>query len=813
MKFPALGPTLLFAVGVGAAVWWGGRLEVLIFICGALLLLAVAWKRFRLAGILAALFFLGWTYHLERLQPHSRFDVRRVMGTNAELVTIIGEIGETPTFRLAETRGPWVGRTLVPVKVDACQRSNSWMTASGTVMVTTPGVLPRPYFRGQRVNITGVLNRPPGPDADGLFDYRQYLLHQGIWFTLRTENPGDWQLASGHRERPPLSERFLPWAQSLLTRGLPDDEATRLLVAMALGWKTPLAGEVNDVFMRSGTMHVFAISGLHIGLIAGILVELLRLFRLSRGWCGWVAIPLVWFYVDATGWQASAIRSAIMSSVIIAGWALQRPGQLLNSLAISGWIILVWDPGQLFQASFQLSFAAVAGLAILGPPRQAVLESKLRLPWDAFLPVDLKPQWHGWVNTPLRCLASALAIGLASLIASLPLTVHWFHLFNPVSLLANLVVVPLSSMALAANFASVLTGPILPILSEYFNAAAWVLMQGMLTASEWAARLPAGHFWTESPPWLWWIAYYWAVLGCTLGWFITDRRRFIYRALLFSATFSAIWTWIRHRSEIRMVLLRGDGLVQFDRGRAIVFNGGNERMVEHVTIPFLRAHGVQRLDGLAVTGESVQQIGGFSNLMAEVRPKSLWLSSLAARSAATKRAIAAADSMGISIQRAAMKASNWGWTVLHPDGTDRFTRGEDRSMVLSTTVRGIRVIWVGELGRPGQRAWLERGVAPCDLLVTGVPPNSEPVGTALLDALHPQVVVVMSDHYPANRRVKAATRERFNGLGIRAVYTEDIGSVSIRFDVEGVATCSGDGWGFSIVAPSSASSPGPGRAP
>ncbi len=805
MKFPALGPTLLFSAGVGAAVWWGGRLEFLVPVCVICLLFSAGWRRLRLEGFLAALFFLGWTYHLERLQPHSPFDLRREFGTNAELVTIVGEIAETPTFRLAETQGPWVGRTLVPVEVHACQRSNTWLPSIGTLMVTTPGVLPRSFFRGQRVHITGVLNRPPGPDADGLFDYRAYLLHQGIWFTLRTESPDDWRLALVHRDRPPLSERFLPWAQSLLTQGLPDDEATRLLVAMALGWKTPLAGEINDIFMRSGTMHVFAISGLHIGLIAGILVELLRLFRLSRGWCGWVAIPLVWFYVDATGWQASAIRSAIMSSVIIAGWALQRPGQLLNSLAISGWIILVWDPGQLFQASFQLSFAAVAGLAILGPPLQVFLESNLRLPWDTFLPANLKPRWHGWINTPLRLLASALAIGLASLIASLPLTVHWFHLFNPVSLLANLVVVPLSSLALAANFASVLTGPILPILCEYFNAAAWVLMNGMVTASEWAARLPGGHFWTESPPWLWWLAYYWTVLGCTQGWFITDRRRHLYWALLASATLGATWSGIRHRAEIRMALLKGDGLVQSIRGQTFVLEGGNERTVQRLTIPYLRAHGVQRLAGLAATGESAQQIGGVSNLLAECHPQLLWLSSLASRSAATKRGMAAAESMGIPIQRSTLNSSNWGWTVLHPDENDRFTRGEDRSMVLSTSVHGFRVLWLGELGRPGQRAWLERGVTPCDLLISEVPPNSEPVGSALLEALHPQVLVVMSDHYPATRRVKPPTRERFNGLGIRVIYTEDVGSVLVRFHADGVASFSGDGWEFSVTVPSAAS--------
>src|SRR6266516_4293447 len=80
-------------------------------------------------------------------------------------------------------------------------------------------------------------------------------------------------------------------------------------------------------------MHIFAISGLHIALIAGILVSLLRVLQIPRGLCGWMVIPLIWFYTAATGWQSSAIRSTIMMSVIIAGWAIKRPSDLLNSLA------------------------------------------------------------------------------------------------------------------------------------------------------------------------------------------------------------------------------------------------------------------------------------------------------------------------------------------------------------------------------------------------------------------------------------------------------------------------------------------------
>src|SRR4029077_14672648 len=99
----------------------------------------------------------------------------------------------------------------------------------------------------------------------------------------------------------PIADRFGDWAKAALARGLPvEDEPLRLLWGMTLGWKTALTGEVTEPFMRTGTMHIFAISGLHIALIAGLLVLLFQVLRVPRAWCGWVVIPLIWFYTGVT---------------------------------------------------------------------------------------------------------------------------------------------------------------------------------------------------------------------------------------------------------------------------------------------------------------------------------------------------------------------------------------------------------------------------------------------------------------------------------------------------------------------------------
>ena len=104
---------------------------------------------------------------------------------------------------------------------------------------------------------------------------------------------------------------------------------------MSLGWRTGLTAEVAGPFMQSGTLHLFAISGLHVALVVGILVVLLRVLRLSRQGAALVAIPLLWFYTGATGWQLSAVRATVMMTVLLGGWLFRRPVNVLNSLGLA----------------------------------------------------------------------------------------------------------------------------------------------------------------------------------------------------------------------------------------------------------------------------------------------------------------------------------------------------------------------------------------------------------------------------------------------------------------------------------------------
>ena len=203
---------------------------------------------------------------------------------------------------------------------------------------------------------------------------------------------------------------------------------------MTLGWRTAFTGDIGEPFLQSGTMHMFAIDGLRIALVAGMIVILLRVLADWRAWCGVMAIPAIWFYTAATGWEASAMRASVMMTIVIGGWMLKRPGDLLNSVAAAAFIILVADPRQLFEASFQLSFCVMLVIALVLPPVNAFFGRVLGAlagPGSAccrrsWFPAGGK-SWSGYA----RLSRASCDLSFAAWLGSLPLAAEVFSSVQP----------------------------------------------------------------------------------------------------------------------------------------------------------------------------------------------------------------------------------------------------------------------------------------------------------------------------------------------------------------------------------------------
>jgi ComEC/Rec2-related protein len=810
-----------YVAGLLAGNWLEPPLAWLFAASGITAVAGFSFARLRLHLLWLLVFLTGWTGMACRTAILSPHDLRGLIAGETELVTIRGRLPDTPGWQLYQHNALRSTNTQAEVEVELLKQGDRWQPAFGRVAISTRGPLGPGFFAGRTVEVTGILRPPPPAAADGLFDYRNYLARRGIYFQLHADSTSDWRIADppDRSPIPPLADRFRTWAQRTLARGLPEeDEPLRLNWAMVLGWKTALTDEVSAAFMRSGTMHIFAISGLHIALIAGILVSLLRVLQVPRGACGLVVIPAIWFYTAATGWQASAIRSTIMMSVIIVGWMLHRPVDLLNSLAAAAFIILVWDPQQLFQASFQLSFFVVLSLALLLPPIEQWRQCLLR--HDPFLPDELRPRWRRRLDPPLRFVTTGLATSLAAWLGSVPLVAYYFHLFTPVSLLANLLVVPLSGLALMSSLGSLLCGDWLPALTELFNHSGWFWMKCMVAVSDGCAALPGAYYYVSAPGWVGFLVYYALVFALLTGWaFQAGRLKWVCAG---AAAVALIWTfhaWA-HRTDVTITVLPlrgGDALYVDAPGNAddLLIDCGDESAAQRVVVPFLRAKGKNRLATLVLTHGDLRHVAGAPTIAAEFKVRRLITSDVRFRSKAYRNAIesvtgatsrAGARAPRVPIPKPAIRnpqsAMSGGspiqqqhvghgtrlgaWRVLHPDPSDRFALADDHALVLLGEFHGTRILVCSDLGRLGQGALAEREKdLRADIVVAGMPNIGEPLGDALLEAVQPRAIIVSTGEYPASEQPTLALRGRLKRRGVPVFFTGDDGAVRVMIRPEG----------------------------
>lgn len=257
-----------------------------------------------------------------------------------------------------------------------------------------------------------------------------------------------------------------------------------LIKAILLGDKSDLDTETKRIFTNTGAMHMLAVSGMHIGLIVVLLAGIFKLifFHRARIFALWIMIVLLWFYAFLTGFSASVTRAVVMFTILIFAQLMRRGYHPINSLSIAAFFILLWDPMAIFDIGFQLSFLAMAGIFAVYPMLENVIVFKQK--W-------LNNTWQG------------TAIGLASQVFTVPVSVYYFSQFPNYFILTNFGVMLFSGVMLGLAIALLAVGKIalLSLPVGWFLALSSTLLVSFIAFVE---MIP-GALSVGFTPSLWWV--------------------------------------------------------------------------------------------------------------------------------------------------------------------------------------------------------------------------------------------------------------------------------------------------------------------
>jgi competence protein ComEC len=331
------------------------------------------------------------------------------------------------------------------------------------------------YEYGDVLQVTGKLETPP---VLGDFDYKGFLAAQGISSVVYY--PEIEVIDSGKGFKP------LEWVYSArktlsqkMAEVLPEPQAS-LAQGIVLGIRSDIPQSVKDDFTRTGTAHVLAISGQNLSIVAGLFISTgIWLFGKKHYFYVWLALTATWGYALLTGLDAPVVRAAVMLSLFLFADLLGRQRSVLPALAFAATAMTAINPSLLRDASFQLSFLAMLGLALVAPPIQTFGRNV----------IATRLGEEGTLVSTLNWIIDSLAVTVGVTLAVWPVIAHYFGIFSIVSPLATLLILPALPAIIITGALAAILGVIAVPAGQVVGWVAWLFLSYMLAVVDWFASL------------------------------------------------------------------------------------------------------------------------------------------------------------------------------------------------------------------------------------------------------------------------------------------------------------------------------------
>jgi len=743
------------------------------------------------------------------------FAVERVV--TAEAAGRVSEDTDAPEDSGAETSADRSGSPDLPSRLALSWYEGFRNDNAGAV----PSLLP-----GQRWQLTLRLRRPHGNANPHGFDYEVWLLEQGLRATGYVRS--DKRSHSTNRQLeefvPGFShavERSRHWLRERILAALPDKEYAGVIVALVVGDQRAIAQSDWQVFNRTGIGHLISISGLHITMVAGLFAAMfgflwrhsfftraqlpLHLPAQKAAALAGVAMALV--YVLLAGFGIPAQRTLYMLAVVAAALWFDRLTSVSHVLCLALGVVVLFDPWAMLWPGFWLSFGAVAVILYAGAGRvkllpPAAVASASQQPGAAAAttraavavpiaadnsaaPYDVPdvPAWQRWFHAARAGLHEAGRTQYAVTIGLVPLTMLLFGQVSLVSPLANAVAIPLVSFVVTPL---ALAGSVLPApLSAWILVFAHDCIAWLAQAMAWLAALPLAVWSAPLPPW-------WVFSGALIGmlWLLAPRG--------WPARWLGLAGWLPLLLNAPASPATGEMWVTaFDvgQGTALLIETPHRRLLydtgpsyspdsdggSRVILPYLKARGIDRLDGMIVSHSDADHSGGALSLLGEL--KIGWVSSSLPEDHPIVRAAAE--------HRRCEAGQEWEWDglrfeMLHPAASsydNTRLKPNSRSCTLKIGHDAGAILLPGDIERNDEAALLDAQAERLHAAVLIAPHHGSGTSStpAFLEAVNPQLALFQVGYRNRYKHPKQEVYERYGELGIRRLRSDDAGAVTLRF--------------------------------
>lgn len=400
--------------------------------------------------------------------------------------------------RAADARAAWEGRDAVAFEgtvEDVLNRGLLLSTGPGGVRVVVRGE-ELGYEPGDRVRLTAAPQEPRRALLPGMFDSESWLRSRGAAASfnfIRGERLGrSFSFATlrgfGLRCRENLSACLMP-------PGSESDPTCQVLCALVLGDKASAEDSTMMDFRKGGCMHAFAVSGLHVGIISGLLWACLRLLRLRPRSAQVLMLLLIGGYVVVTGASVSALRAYMMLAVLLVGRLLRRQVSAANTWSFAALVILLSEPWQVAAPGFQLSFAVYAAICV---GASYCLKEDSWVGPDSLIPLRLYTRAEHMRRRVDLALRGTVLVSLCAWLISLPITVAHFRVFNTWGFLTNILIAHLLAVTMVAGVVALMTAWI-PWVGTACLGAAKACSGVLLGAVAWCGSLPGSYVPSTEP--------------------------------------------------------------------------------------------------------------------------------------------------------------------------------------------------------------------------------------------------------------------------------------------------------------------------